>query len=177
MKTILKLLIVCGIIVLTAFSCIKQEVTAPGLAIYKTKGDYFNNVSVTMKKNGDIIFYPDYHSPGRNSIDSRIKITEDDTIYTRRAKLISGYIISAEIEERSIFVDFTFKEYLKYEINNPHVGGVPENVLIEHILDDDPFLELYIDPNRPRKYELSDTALINQMIRNGELEKYFEKIK
>ena len=177
MKTILKLLFLSGIIVITAFSCIKgPTVTAPGLAVYKTKGDYFNYVSVTID-NGNIIFKPDYHNPRNNSIDYRITITEDDTIYSFRAKLISGYIISEEISDNSIFVDFTFKEYVIYEINHPEEGGVAENALLEHILDDNPFLELYIDRNKPRKYELSDTAEINQIIRNGELKKYFKRVK
>ena len=162
----------------TAFSCEKEpQATAPGFAVYKTKGDYFYNVSVGMNEKGKLYHYPAFYNPRFKSIsDSRIKITEDDTVYTYRAKLINGYIISGEIGENSIFLDFTFKEYIKYEINNNR-SGVPLEVLSEHILDDNPFLELYFDPNKPRKYEISDSAEINQIIRNGELEKYFEKIK
>lgn len=165
----------------TAFSCEKEpQATAPGLAVYKTKGDYFYNVSVGMNEKGEIYMSPAYYFPKTESkdesIDIRIKITEDDTVYTLRTRLIDGYIFGGEIGENSIFLDFTYKEYLRYQIEH-NSSEIPKNMLNENILDDDPFLELYIDQNRPRKYELSDTALINQMIRNDELEKYFEKIK
>jgi hypothetical protein len=181
MKTIIKIFILCGIIVITAFSCEKEpKATAPGLAVYKTKGDYFYNVSVQINEKGEIYMYPAYYFPKTESkdesIDPRIEITEDDTVYTLRTRLIDGYIFAGEIAENSIFLDFTFKEYLRYQIEH-NSSEIPINVLNEHILDADPFLELYIDPNRPRKYELSDSAQINQMIRNYELEKYFEKIK
>ena len=178
MKAIVKLLFICGVAILATFSCEKEpQATAPGLAVYKTKGDYFYNVSVGMNKKGELYHYPAFYNPRYKSIsDTRIKITEDDTVYTLRTKLIDGYIFGGEIGDNSIFLDFTFKEYIKYEIDNNH-SGVPEEVLNEHILDADPFLELYFDQNRPRKYEISDTAEINQKIRNGELEKYFEKIK
>lgn len=159
----------------TGYNCQKVGDTAPGLSIYKTKGDYFNYVSVS--KEGDrIIFRPGYYNPRYNTVDTRLKISDTDTIYTRRAKLIDGYVISAEIGEESVFVDFTFAEYLKFEIEND--GGIPsDSLLLASILDEDPFIELYYDSNRPRKYEISDTALINQMIIDGELEKYFERIK
>ena len=160
-----------------ALNCEEEsKVTRPGLAVYKTKGDYFYHVSVQINEKGEIYSHPAYYNPRYESIDPRIKITEDDTVYTLRTRLIDEYIFGGEIAENSIFLDFTFKEHLQYEIKH-NSSGVPTKLLSEHILDADPFLELYIDPNRPRKYELSDTASINQMIRNDELEKYFEKIK
>ncbi|MFO7851913.1 MAG: hypothetical protein R6X28_05575 [Bacteroidales bacterium] len=178
MKAKLKVLVIFGIIIIVAFSCEKgPATTAPGFAVYKTKGDYFYNVSVGTNEKGELYHYPAFYNPRYNSIsDGRIKITEDDTIYIFRARLIDGYIFGGEIGENSIFLDFTFKEYINYEIDN-NCSGVPLEILSEHILDADPFLELYLDPNMPRKYEMSDTALINQMIRDNELGKYFEKIK
>ncbi|MGM0528691.1 MAG: hypothetical protein ACQERS_09810 [Bacteroidota bacterium] len=178
MKTILKILSICGIILFVTFSCENEHEALPrGFAVYKTKGDYFYNVSVGTNEKGELYHHPAFYNPRYNSInDGRINITEDDTIYIFRARLIDGYIFGGEIGENSIFLDFTFKEYINYEINN-NCSGVPSKVLNEHILDADPFLELYIDQNRPGKYEISDTALINRMIRNGELEEYFEKIK
>lgn len=158
-------------------NCQKIERTAPGLCVYKTKGDYFNYVSITME-DGRIIFMPDYYNSARNSIDSRLEITETDTIYTGRFKLINGYIISEETTKNSVFVDFTFAEYLRYDIEHPgDDGGITRDVLLDNILDDDPFLELFYDSNRPRKYGLSDTSLVNQIIRDGELEKYFDRLK
>jgi len=165
------------IVALLAFSCTKNpQITDPGLSVYKTKGDYFDNAFCGMKPNGDIYFVPSYYNPRYYSIDPRIKITENDTFYTLRVKLIDGYVLGREVDKNYVFLDFTFKEYLDYEIEH-NISGIPDKILKEHILDNDPFLELYYDINRPRKYELSDTALINQMIRNNELGKFFEKIK
>jgi hypothetical protein len=59
MKVIVRLLFFCGVAMLAAFSCEKEpQATAPGLAVYKTKGDYFNNVSVGMNEKGKLYHYP-----------------------------------------------------------------------------------------------------------------------
>ena len=180
MKHIMKLLtlLVFGIFLSLGFGCSEKNLqeTVPGLAVYKTKGDYFRNAYCFMKPSGDIYMEPSFYNPRYQSIDPRIEITPSDTVYTLRVKLIDGYILGGEVGENMVFLDLTFKDYLNYEITH-NTSSIPDSVLKEHILDDDPFLELYIDVNRPRKFELSDTALINQMIRNGELEKHFEKIK
>jgi len=176
MKTIINILFLCGIIMFTAFSCEKEpQATAPGIAVYKTKGDYFNNTFVFMKSSGSIYMVTSYYNQRYNSISTKIKITENDTVYTLRAKLVDGYIFADEHSKDMTFLNFTFKEYLRYEIKNGHHPTNDE--LLNNILDDDPFIEYYQDPKRPRKFELSDSAEINQIIRNGELEKYFEKMK
>ena len=173
MKTILKISILCGIIVLSAFSCIKYETTIPGLAVYKTKGDYFNKAFVFMNSSG-IYGKMSFYNPRYNSI-SRFKITDTDTVYIPRVKLIDGYILDGEHNNDIAFLNLTLNEYLRYEIENGHPPTDDE--LLNNILDDDPFSEYYYDSNSPRKYELSDTALINQMIRDDELGKYFESLK
>jgi len=171
------ILITGSIILSMGFGCGKNlQETSPGMAVYKTKDDYFNNAYCFMKKNGDIYMYPSFYNPRHHSIDTRIKISDKDTTYTLRVKLIDGYILAGEWSKNMVFLDWTFKEYLNYELKH-NTAYIPLTVLKDHILDKDPFLELYYDPNRPRKYEFSDTALINQMIRKGELDKYFEKIK
>lgn len=164
-------------LLLTFFSCVKHKyaMTAPGLAVYKTKGDYFNKAFVFMNSSG-IYMTPTYYNPRYNLIDSFIKITDNDTVYTQRAKLINGYILATEWSKNMVFLNLTFAEFLKYQIEH-NTGSIPVKILKEHILNADPFLELYYDPNRPRKYELSDSAEINQMIRNGELGKYFKRLK
>jgi len=183
MKTVIIILLIGGIIIFMASGCWNYSAdSAPGLAVYKTMSDYFYNVSMGINKNGELYGFPSYYDSRSNRpINPRIKITDDDTVYAWRAKLINGYIISEEIGDNSVFVDFTHKEYLKHEIENPEISGVAPCILSEHILDNDPFIELFIDKNRPRKYSLigslSDTILINQMIRDGELGKYFERVK
>jgi hypothetical protein len=173
METILKLLFLCGIIVITAFSCIKIADTAPGISVYKTKGDYFNMAFVFMNSSG-IYGKMAFYNPRSNSI-SRFKITETDTIYIPRAKLIDGYMLVGEHNKDMVFLNLTLKEYLRYEIKNGHPPTDDE--LYDNILDDDPFIEYYYDQQKPRRFEMSDTAEINQIIENGELEKYFKRIK
>ena len=176
MKTILKLLFLSGIIGITAFGCVKTKyaATAPGLAVYKTKGNYFNKAFVFMKSS-KIYAYMAYYNPRYNSI-SRFKITGTDTIYSERVRLIDGYVLAAEWSKDMVFLDWTMNQFLDYEINH-HSAYVPIDTLKAHILDANPFIVLYCDPHRPKKYELSDTAEINRIIRNGELGKYFKRLK
>ncbi len=177
MKKILKVFISTGLLALTLFSCVKPKdfATAPGLAVYKTKGNYFNKAFVFMNSSG-IYMIPSYYNPRYNLIDSFIKITNNDTVYTQRAKLVHGYILATEWSKDMVFLNLTFAEFLKYQIEH-NTGSIPVKILKEHILDADPFMELYYDPNRPRKYELSDSGEINRMIKNGELGKYFKRLK
>jgi len=176
MKTIVRILLICIIMMFAALNCEEEpKATAPGLAVYKTKGDYFNNTFVFMKSSGRIYMVTSYYNQRYNSISTKIKITENDTVYVLRVKLVDGYVLASEHSKDMAFLNITFKEYLRYEINNGHFPSMDE--LTNIILDDDPFIEYYHDPKRPRKFELSDSAEINQIIENGELEKYFEKIK
>lgn len=48
--------------------------------------------------------------------------------------------------------------------------------LYEHIIDFDPFVEFYIDYERIVEYN-PDTIFLNTVIKNGELIKYFERVK
>ena len=173
MKTIIKTLFLSGIIVLAAFSCEKYGVTEPGLAVYKTKGDYFN-MAFVFKNSSGIYGKMAFYNSSSNLI-SRFTITDNDTVYVPRAKLIEGYILAGEHNKDMAFLNLTLKEYLRYEIENGHPPTDDE--LLINILDDDPFIEYYYDPQRPRRFELSDSAEINQIIKNGELDKYFEHLK
>ena len=166
-----------GFLSLTSFSCVKTKyaATAPGLAVYKTKGDYFNNAFFFKFPNGDYGIM-DYYSTRYNSL-SRFKVIGNDTVYTGRVKLIDGYVLAAEWgKDDMTFLNWTMNQYLDYEIKY-QTEMVPIDTLEAHILDSNPFTELYYDPRRPRKFELSDSAEINQIIKNGELEKYFKRLK
>lgn len=44
------------------------------------------------------------------------------------------------------------------------------------IIDADPFIEYYM-ALKPGRFVIGDTAQINEIIRNGEIEKYFERLK
>ncbi len=176
MKTILKILLLSGLMAIMAFSCVKTKyaATAPGLAVYKTRGDYFNNAFVFMNSSG-IYGYMGYYNPNGNLI-SRFKIEGTDTVYALRIRLVDGYVLADEWSKDMVFLNWTMNQFLDYEINH-HTGYIPIDTLKKHILDANPFIELYCDPNRPRKFELSDSAEINQIIKKGELGKYFKRIK
>ena len=176
MKTILKILLLISIPAFMFFSCVKPKdtATAPGLAVYKTKGDYFNKAFVFMNSSG-IYGYMTYYSSRYNSI-SRFKVTGTDTTYSGRVRLIDGYVLCAEWSKDMVFLNWTMNQYLDYEINH-HSEYIPIDTLKAHILDANPFTELYYDSHRPRKYEFSDSAEINRIIRNGELGKYFKRLK
>lgn len=177
MKTILKILFITCFLVLTAFSCVKTKyaATAPGLAVYKTRGNYFNNAFFFKFPNGGYGIMG-YYNPRYNSL-SRFNVIGNDTVYTERVRLVDGYVLAAEWgKDDMIFLNWTMNQYLDYEIRY-QIDGVPIDTLEAHILDANPFTELYYDPNHPRKFELSDSAEINRIIKNGELEKYFKRLK
>ncbi len=159
----------------TSCDIIKTEATYPGISIYKTNGDYFDLVDIGMK--GDDIF----RTNGYHDNSSRLIFTENDTIYTRRLRLFNGYILDTEADERyDVFLKFTFKEYFLEEEKYDE-KLVPDDILRAHILDKNPYVEYYRETTYPKKFLpldiVKDSAEINNIIRNGELEKYFERIK
>lgn len=85
MKTILKILFLCGIIILTAFSCVKYGATEPGLAVYKTKRDYFN-MAFVFKNSSGIYGKMAFYNSSSNLI-SRFTITDNDTVYVPSVSL------------------------------------------------------------------------------------------
>jgi len=176
MKTIVKIIFLFGIITLTAFSCNKNpQIPEPGIAIYKTRGDYFNLVDIGMK--GDNIF----RIPSFRADKYKLIFTDSDTIYKYRYRLINGYILDAEADENyDVFLSLLFKRYLLME-ENYIVYSLPEDTLRKYILDKDPYIEFYRETYYPHRFSLenlaNDTTGINAIIRNNELEKYFEKIK
>ncbi|MCF8357142.1 MAG: hypothetical protein K9H26_00180 [Prolixibacteraceae bacterium] len=144
--------------------------TAPGLTITKTRADYFENVCVGMYPDSEI-----WHSPSYGTFETKENWFDlTDTTYLRRLRLIDGYVLAGEINNygKAAFLSLTIKQWLEmeYELNSL---AIPRDTVYKYLLDTDPFTEYYYDSNRPRKYEMSDTAEINDIIRNGELDKYF----
>ncbi|MDP3912516.1 MAG: hypothetical protein Q8R96_02115 [Bacteroidota bacterium] len=150
-------------------SCIKkEEVTTPGLNIYKTKGDYFLYVNTWGKKNAPTTY---------RANDARIGNLDTDTIYMGRKILISGYILSAENSVDDYFTNITFTEMVKYNDSLGLSASFPRDSVFKRVIDENPYIEFYHDDYHPRRFELKDTAKINQIIRDGELEKYFKRLK
>ena len=151
-----------------------KPVLPPGISIYKTNGDYFDLADIGMK--GDKIF--------RTSIFSgdmyKFITTDGDTIYKYRIKLRDGYILDFEADSRyDVFLDLTFKQHMALEKIYP--GGIPFDILTGHILDKSPYSVYYRDTAEPRLFEhtvdLVDTSELNQIIRDGKLDHFFEKLR
>jgi len=168
--------IVFSFIVIMAFiSCTSKEDTEPGLTIFKTKADYFNNVCIKLNENGSINLNPIYGLIYRDLDVSEIT----DSTYFGLTRLNGGYVLAegaSYAEVNGTYLSMSIVDLVLFQkLNN--VPQVPDDTLLKYVIDTDPYLEFYYDGNHPRKYELTDTALINEIIRNGELEKYFVKVK
>jgi hypothetical protein len=158
--------------VIFTFSCDKKIERCCGEEIshrlYLTKGDYFNFVNTWGDDNGPF---------GLNISDPRIAIVGDDTICPVRWRLEGGYVYSAlESSYGDFFTDITFAEFVSYyERNKPH--SFPLDSFFERVIDKDPFLEYYLDTARIFDYPDDNIEVVNEIIRNGELEKYFKRVK
>lgn len=166
-STILKISVFILLLALVGAGC-KPEALYPGISIYKTKGDYYDLVTIGMK--GDKIFrtYDLIDNKGR------FNYTGNDTVYKRRARLIDGYVLDTESsEEHDVFLGLTFKEYIRKETK---YGYLPHDSLYKYIIDKNPYTEYYRD-KISEGFSISDTAAINELIRKGELQKYFNREK
>lgn len=163
--TILKISVFILLLALMGAGC-KPEALYPGISIYKTRGDYYDLVTIGMK--GDKIFRTGY------TTGNRFNYTNNDTVYKRRARLINGYVLDTESSnEYDVFLSLTFKEYMRKETKN---GYLPHDTLYKYIIDKDPYTEYYRE-NRSEGFSISDTAAINELIKKGELQKYFNREK
>ncbi len=99
----------------------------------------------------------------------------EDTICDRRQNGANGYVLSESDRLTDVYLSLTYKEVLLKEIamNNP---GIPllDDTLRKYILDEDPYQEFW---RCTTTLQLSDSVKINEIIRNGEIEKYFEQLK
>ena len=91
---------------LTECDKIPTEVDYKGVTLYRTKGDYFENVVVWMNKDGDKIA----GKPGFPL--SNLYITETDTINRNRARIVDGYVLDGEGTLRDAYLSVSYKDYL-----------------------------------------------------------------
>ena len=175
MKTIKRIAIIgIAIIFVNLFAgCgIGEDGYGPRATIYKTSGDYFNNVNT----------WGDHNAPvSLDSHDGRIIIENGDTVYRNRIKLIDGYILAKEISGDDYFTDITYPELVAY--NENHAECFPIDSVFKRLIDKDPFTAFYIDKEHrfgvPSLSDVDSAEIeeLNEIIRNGELETYFDKIK
>lgn len=169
------ILILLTLWIFTSTSCLyKNSIAYPGINIYKTNADYFNNVSVYMS-DGEIT--------GRPSVRMPI-LSGTDTMFFHRYKLNNNYIATQQAWfEREVFLDLTYTGYI--ELQNQMGGYIPEDTIYKHILDKNPFIVFYSETT-PSEYfmfqnndglQILDTTALNTLIKDGDLEKYFTRYK
>jgi hypothetical protein len=136
------------------------------IRIYKTNGDYFNKINIWANFNHSI------------QLDTSIflSIQGGDTVCHPRWRLEQGYVAaSAESSPLDWYTDVTFSEILSYnkQTNKPF----PLDSLLKRVIDKDPFIEYYADSKKLFGRMPKQIEEINEIIRNGELEKYFKRVK
>lgn len=136
--------------------------------VYKTKGDYRHLYTIRLsgeEESGVNLWTRD------KTLWSGLN---EDTIYKWRQNAANGYVISGPAKLTDIYLSLTYKEVLLKEIamNNPG-KPLPNDTLLKYVLDTNPYLEFY----RCTNLGLEDSVKINEIIRNGEIEKYFERLK
>ncbi len=171
MKRLFSKFIILIILAFTlCFSCEKFKTSdlGPGISIYKTNGNYFNLTTVGMKENRIFRVY---------SYSEKIDVIDDDTIYKYRKKLQDGFVLDAEADERyDVFLSLSVKKYIEME-NTLNTFCLPDDTLKKYIFDKDPYIEFYRNKTDVKRFFLSDSLEIMEIIRNDSIDKYFEKLK
>ena len=145
-------------------SCIKWKCCVNGdfVQVYKMKDDYTHNAYVLYDKDKDRIFgYLD---------------DIDTTLFPM--PLYGGYYLHHEMSPNVAFLSISPKEY------NENAMHYSLDTLKQMIIDDDPFIEYFSATDNYRLYDYNgtnpmgiDTAYINQLIKDGDLKKEFNKVK
>jgi len=104
--------------------------------VYKTRNDYFNNISVGYK-NGKIISYPG----------------PSDAIHQRPILLADGYLLKKM--EGNVFLNTTIDEFINAKNNEDWY----KYININNILDYNPFIEIYDCPSGIDDYSLNKIIL------------------
>ncbi len=143
----------------------------PGVEVYKTNGNYFNYITVSINETGQISRQPDY-----TLNDPRIKMDKKGRVtYNSRWLLKSGYIVDMEAHHNDAYTNITFQEYVDYNTKNGVV--MPSELILPRIIEKDPYIKFYHMGCLNCKLKEFTLGEINQMIENGTLEEHFEKIK
>lgn len=148
--------------------------TLNGIYLYKTKGDYRHLYEIRMV--GDNIIGSEHLWSFYNP-DELLSILNTDTIYNGRQKMANGYVLDdAAHYIEDVYLSLSYKDVLLKEIAINNVGKqLPNDTLRKYILDVDPYVEFY-EAKNPALH-LSDSLRINQIILDGEIDKYFERLK
>jgi hypothetical protein len=122
---------------------------SPPAIVYKTKENYDQNVPVLLSADKKRVV----SFPAQSDIRINDKFPYPD-------KLENGYLLDNRgINQNAAFLKFTYEDY--YNMDNIPTA----ERLINYILDDDPFIEMY-DAGRRGSFE-NPVEEINQVIREG----------
>lgn len=150
-------------------SCTDESVDNTGYAIYKTRGNYFEHIVVYMEGNRVV------GVPGLTDILMRV---DGDSSCSIKAILVNGYIMEKPILfQKTVYLDMTYKDFIKW-CNKYDIGVMLNDTAKAHILDRDPFTEIYMEKTSTyRPFNIDDTVEFNAMILKGNLSTYFDRIK
>jgi len=141
-----------------------------GIRVYKTRADYFNNITVGMKKEEDRIYRT-------SDAIEKVIYTKSDTIPKNRIRLVEGYVWSGEgYFEDDVFLSMTFKDQIKWQ-NKYGLITMPVDTARKYILDREPYIEYYEVKDNQMFFNKEDTVELNRIILESRLEEYFTKIK
>lgn len=179
-----KILKLCTAVLLFLFlgtSCQKDEFeyadesisisSWPAISVFKTNGDYFNNITVGLNDKKGINSYPDYHEKSENVLVNE----KGEYNYKYKWLLKSGYIVVQGGDFNSAVTDISLTEYVKF--NEPFKTNWDTVMLSSRIIDKNPFAEFYFlngINKTPKTFTLGE---INKMIENETLETVFTKLK
>ncbi len=160
----IKLLIPLFVFISLSFSCETGSVDYERIYVYKTKTDYSDNVCVQLTSDKSKI--SSYPGPGEGGP------------WYWPVELAEGYLLNGTRGANSGFLSITNEEYNQNYNTSPGADS-----LYKLLLDKDPFVEFYqFDDTKNVFYNESgaygiDTAYINHLIKESNLEKYFIRIK
>lgn len=183
MKTkILKLLLAVLLLFFLGASCQKDDFeyadesievyNSPGIAIYKTRGDYFNLVVVKVDSINNITM-----TPGYIKSDPRVLISENENItFSNRWRLKSGFVVAKEVSINYSFTNITLKEFVDYTTKY-NSGAWTDEMILPRIIDRDPFLIYYHMSGIKQGEKKFTLGELNDMIEDGTIEEQFTKLK
>ena len=127
-----------------------------------------------FRSKGDRVFRT-YNYWSANDTFVRMAVIGNDTVYERRYKLPNGYVLDSEADERyDVFLNITCKEQFYREM---HGVAFTNDSIKKYIIDKDPYIEYYrYRSDLPALY-IKDSLIIKQIILDGEIDKYFKKVK
>lgn len=132
---------------------VKPSTYIPAAIVYKTSGDYNNNVPITLTADGKIASYP-----------APTDITDSST----PIQLIDGWLLDRRgISKNTAFTTYTYDEYRKLK------QAPTQEELLDHIIKDAKITAIMQLPMRLQEAE-ADIAAVDSIIRTSRLTKLYE---